>query len=383
MSEYSNRRASCAKNTRVRCNPSPQANLLIPANQTVSSKRQRRKTRQKFFFDFNIFGAGRFGPKSRHAARKALGEMDRALGEYDKRIDTVLCDPRLSKSSREFIRNVWWGDCFDQALSWGNRHVRRAACTAAIAVCLQHANSDAAARKGNRRLRMLTTSAELGITSYAQAEIRLAAVTGHFDRAMRSAGMEGIGFLDIGLFHRTHGTPPEAAAFHLHGFARAQDASFRVKLAENMANPSRFKRNSLGGKIVRITFKGANTGRSLSRKEVAQLGYYTSKISCGLNTPVETEGARWNDKSMQDWDTFEALRQLEFYSRFDAMQVVRGVGKLGKELRREWKELLRQALGVEALPWGPKLDHEALMAGWCKLYEELQLPFAPFRASSL
>ena len=319
----------------------------------------------------DIFKSIGLGPKSRLAAKNELCEIDRALSCYDRAIDEVLDHPNLSKVVKSFIQDMWYGDSYDLALSWGNRGVRRAATAAAIAVCLKHANDSPKARRGKTRFRMFTTCPELGITSYAEPKLRIASLARHFDQAMRAAGAEGLGFLDIGLFRTSDELKPSQVGLHMHAAVHLPTV-LGPRAAERLASP-RKRRNSLGGKVVKITAKGSDRGKPLFRREVAHLVYYVTKISGGLKCVLLKQ--RRTETLFQFWGMVEALRHLELYSHCDAFQVVRGVG-VGKQLRREWKELLRQALMLDALPWGPKLDHEKLQKNWARVWRELGEPLS-------
>jgi len=97
------------------------------------------------------------------------------------------------------------------------------------------------------------------------------------------------------------------------------------------------------------------------------LAYYVFKVSCGTKIPIE--GTTYT--SHQLWTLKPALRALEAYSHFEALDCLRGVGKWGRGMRKACKEEFRVQLGVDRLPYGVHLNHDRLRRGWGRLYCEL------------
>lgn len=327
----------------------------------------------KFFVKFAVLRSEGISRRSRKAAMAAIAQATRSVAEYDKQIDRALDDPRLSRPSKRFLKQLWYGKARGSALSLGNRAVHKASVIAAIITALVHAQSCRGARKGRTRFRMLTTSPDLGITCFDEPTLNVAAVCRHFDAAARAARVDALGFFDIALVDDRHTCEPLTLVAHVHSIMRGKDNSFRVAVAQRQASPRRVPMNRLCFPVAKIRGKKRDWGRSLSRSDVAGLGYYCPKPSCGLTLrDIDARGARRAKTTLHGWQVIHALRQLEAYSHCDALETTRGVGQ-GKHWRQHWKSTLLRLLKIQGGARGIKIDHPALEASWERIWNELGL----------
>src|SRR4051794_7601486 len=111
----------------------------------------------KIFMNFALLRDEGLSTNSVVAARAQIAQCERALREFDKHVDAALVDRRLSKPSKRFLEQQWYGEPAG-ALSLGNRAVQHAGMIAGIVVPLLHAQSERKARQGRFRFRMLTTA---------------------------------------------------------------------------------------------------------------------------------------------------------------------------------------------------------------------------------
>lgn len=319
---------------------------------------------------FAIYAKEGVSQRSRSALADALAEVDRCFREWDKLIKMALRHDKLSRRSKRFIRDQWFGDPRGGPLSLGTRAVHRAATIASIITLLVHAQNEPQARKGRLRLRMLTVSADMGITDFDAPELDLAAVVRHFDVAARRASLTALSFIDFAMVHDHSGLSSTKIAMHVHAAVRATYPWFRVKNAERAGSPRHTPNNQLGLKVVKISSKRRDWGSALKRRHVALLGYYISKRSCGRKIIFDQNGERKTKTSLDRWGVVEVLRQLECYSHCDALQTTRGIGS-GKALRKAWKHTLLRLLKYRTPLRGLKINHVQLTAEWERIWLEL------------
>ena len=318
-----------------------------------------------FFGDFAAHGAKQLSPDSRAAFKKTFPEMERAVRQYDGHVQSVLADPKVSKASRIFLAELWQGDCFDKPLSMANRHVREALTKAVMVGLLRYADRTPGVLKGARKLRFLTSSPNVGISSNVSGHIDPDAVGRHFDQVMRKGIMEGFAMLDVSLFHDP-GQLSESIAIHAHAIIRGRSREFKPKAAEKHAS-RRLKRNTLGGRIVAVT-SGSSKHEGL--ESVAYLGYYASKLTCGTKVFWQSKSGRQSKGTLEYWGPEAALRMLQIYSHIEPLATIRAVGG-AKPLRKRIKELFRRNLQLEKLPRGERIDHVQLELNWAQLYADL------------
>ena len=206
---------------------------------------------------------------------------------------------------------------------------------------------------------------------FDEPELKLTAVRRHFNWVARRAGVYALGFLDIAVVDERLTLEPLKIAIHMHGAMLAIDNSFRAKKAEKLASPLLKPRNECGLKVVDITSKKKDWGPSLTRGNVARLGYYTSKMSCGIDVLFTKWGKRRTKTTLHGWKLVHALRQIECYSHCDALATSCGRGKVGSALRRRWKALTLRLLKFHGAARGLAIDHAQLERSWAAIWSEL------------
>lgn len=325
----------------------------------------------KSFFGFAILKREGLSRLSLQAVRKELHNVDKALRHFDAHVDAALAHPKLSRGSRHFLRDLWYGDARGTALSLGNRAVQRATMVASIATLLIHAQEEPSARRLRLRFRMLTTTPDMGLTDFDEPELKLRAIRRHFYAAARRAGVYALGFLDIAVVDEKLTLEPLKIAVHMHGAMLAVDNSFRTKRAEDMASPVGNWLNKCGLRIVKITSKKKDWGLPLTRAIVAHLGYYIAKMSCGFDQLFTKWGKRRTQTTLRGWKLEHALRQIECYSHCDALETSCGTGRVGSQLRRRWKGLTLRLLQFDGAARALSIDHKTLERSWTKLRSDL------------
>jgi hypothetical protein len=324
----------------------------------------------KIFTDFAVFEREGLCESCIKAARKELRQCNRALSEFDEKIDAALAHPNLSARSKHLIRRWWYGDPVGSALSLGNRAVHQAATAAAAAVLLLHAHEDQAARKGRLRFRMLTTVPDVGMTDFEAPVLNFEAICRSFDVSARAARVDALGFMDLAIVNDSMSLEPLRLAAHMHGAIRAMGKSFRAKAAQRAATRQKTPFNQVGLKVVKITSKRRDWGRSLTRQHVAHLAYYVRKLSCGFKVVFSQKRKRKSRTTLHGWNVTHALRQLECLCHCDVLKTTRGVGK-GTKWRSRWKGLLLQLLGSQTAGRGLIIDHQLLERQWARIWTEL------------
>lgn len=308
-------------------------------------------------------------PRCAEAALAELTECERALSEFDRRVDAALALPALSRTTKCFLKKQWYGEP-SGALSLGNRAVQAAAFMATVRVTLKLAHNDPNARAGKRRLRMLTTAPDAGMTPANSPRVCASAVCGSFYKAAKAAGMDALGFIDVTQIKDVDLLNPPTLAAHMHGIVRGQDQRFVVRAALARCTPKRDATNCAGLPIVNIRSKGSNQGNGLSRKDVAHLAYYVRKPSCGFKIVKTISHQRETIGTLHGWGIKPALLQLECFSHLDALKTTVGVGQ-GKRWRADWKSEMLRLLRYETRCRGAVIDHPRLTKAWRRLWDEL------------
>ena len=305
-----------------------------------------------------------------------MAETKISLNHYQFCVESVLANPALSKQSRKFLRDLWYGDCFDVALTLACRAVNEARTRAMVLALLEVADSDPTAIHGPAKYRMLTTCPDLGVTMITGGSLNPVAVGAQYYQAMINKDMKlhGVNCLDVALMHDFGIWQPDWVSLHSHAAVRSFGVDFKPKLAAKAACPKRSPQNRFGADVANLSSR-ADKYKGLMR--IAHLGRYVSKISCGTKYPVQGKDKPRTITSHQYWHCPEALRGLEVYSHLEPLNTMRGVGE-GSALRSRIKELFQQFLQVERLPYGEQIDHAQLTANWARLYDGLPLPYSAF-----
>jgi hypothetical protein len=325
---------------------------------------------------YSRYGGIPLSAEARLACDDAMAETKVSLDHYQFHIDAVLANPALSTPSRKFLRELWYGDFFDVALTLTCRAVSEARTRAIVLALLEEAERDPTAIDGPTKYRMLTNCADLGVTMITGGSLNPVGVGNQYDQTMRHKDMKlhGVNCLDVALMHDFGTWQPDWVSLHSHAAVRSFNLDFKPVRAAKAACPERAPQNRFGADVVHLSSRADNY-RGLMR--IAHLGRCVSEISCGTKYPVQGQLRRRTVTSQRYWHWQEALRGLEVYSHLDPLSTMRGVGE-GKALRSRTKELFQYFLRVERLPYGQQIDHARPAAQWQRLYNEFSSPYSAF-----
>ena len=211
--------------------------------------------------------------KARLAYDDAMAEITRSLRHYDFHINAVLANTALSKPSRKFLRDLWFGDLFDVALTTANRSVSEARTKAFVLALLEEAETDPTALEGPTRYRMLTNCPDLGVTLITGGALNPVAVGNDYDQSMRPSklALHGVNCLDVALMHDFGIWQPDWVSLHSHAVVRSFDPHFKPNLMAKKCCPKSAPKNRFGADVVNISSRSKKY-EGLMR--IAHLGRY-------------------------------------------------------------------------------------------------------------
>jgi hypothetical protein len=300
-------------------------------------------------------------------------KMKRALGHYQRHVDDVLSDPRLSPSSANFLNRTWSAPAPGDPVTLAQKPCREALTSAALLTLLHHAQEDVAAVVGARRLRLLTTCPSGGYLDYEGGKLPVRRVKRHFGRCMTRRHLEGFGCVDLALVHDSRADAPSELGLHFHGVCRPSilAPTKALRFAGGLQSSARENKHGLAVATVSLL------ERSLTSWDVAGLAYYVSKISCGL----KQEGARATYTSQSHWTSEHALRALEVYSYLSPASALHGVGPFGDLMKATCEARFARFLGSNPSD-RPAIDYAATRRAWGRVYQDLELSeLAAFRVA--
>lgn len=322
--------------------------------------------------------------KLRFAAEAKLTEAERALDYFDAKLSDPSSLAKLSAEARQFIKSVRRPPQAGRGLPLSSRAVREAAGRAMIETTLHFAHRHRYLRKGTRRLRLLTICPDIGLVPIGRADYAMMRARLAVDRAVRKADLQSVGMLDLALFSPERGEAEHLAHIHSHHWISFNKRTFaRIKDWVRALAPAKGNRNSLGGRVVTIRSKGSKKSPRLSPENVASLGWYTTKETCGVNTIYQTKKGQKSESSFSDWTFAGALRQLEFWSYVDARDAVWSAGHRASKMRTYWRRRLLKILELNALPLRNRIDVDTNYEGWKRVWRELNVGFEPIDPVSM
>lgn len=324
------------------------------------------------FHNFELRG---FSGEERAAARKQCQKALDALEFLERKIDAALLDARLSEGSKRFIEKLWWGHRAAAEMSLGNKAVWEAHAKASILSHLEFAREKSDFTGGGKRARLITLSPSLGIEGVGKISLRLPQLRGFADRAARKLDANAFFTLDVALFAPSRGVVADIFAQHVQGTLWAQKAEFAPRKEARRVCDANGNVNSLGAKVAVITARGACRGKQLTAEDVAGLGWYTSKASCGVNTCYQSKKGLRSECSHTGWTMELALRQLELWSHTCVLDACWAVGE-GTMLRTLWRNKLMRGLDC-TLDSRIGIPHDERAAAWAKIWRELGTGFQP------
>ena len=310
-----------------------------------------------------------FSGEERAVARAELQKSIESLDIFERKLMIAWADERLSNVASMLIKSMWHGHISECQLAMCSRGAREAHAKAMILAHISFGRTNTSFMKGDSRARLVTLTPNVGLMPIEAMELPLAQLRGYADRAARIVRGNALFMPDLALFCPSRGAPVDIAAVHVHGTIWIDDPHFKpTGAAKAMGEPGGVI-NALGAPIAVIRTRGRRAGNALAPADVAGLGRYGSKISCGVNTCFDTKRGRRSECSQTDWRAIDALRQLEFWSHISALDMSWGVGE-GKLLRKLWRARLITLTTGELFARQP-IPHQARTDGWQDVWRAL------------
>lgn len=310
-----------------------------------------------------------FTREERAAARKSYQQAHDALGYFENKIDQAVADPLLSAASAKFIDRLWRGPRSAAELSLGSRAVWEAHGKASILSHIEFSRDYPDLMEGDTRARLITLSPSVGVSDIAAVSVVLPQLRGFADRAARKLELNALFTFDIALFCPSRGAAVDTVAQHVQGTVWSQRARFQPCKQANRIHDAKGLLNTLAAPIAVIKTRGSSSGNILGLDDVAGLGWYASKLSCGVNTCYMTKKGRRSENSHTGWEAQHALRQLELWSQMTVLDACWGVGE-GKALRMLWRARLTDLLDC-ALACRLEIPQVSRSASWTQVWGEL------------
>lgn len=303
------------------------------------------------------------------AARKSYQATHDALEYFEHKIDQATVDPLLSAASAKFIDRLWRGARSKAELSLASRAVWEVHGKASILSHIKFCRDKPELMLGATRARLITLSPSVGITDIAGVAVVLPQLRGFADRTARKLQLSALFTFDIALFCPSRSADVDTVAQHIQGTVWSQNTRFQPSKQAKRIGDACGQSNTLAAPIGVIKTRGASSGNTLGLDDFAGLGWYASKLSCGVNTCYMTKKGRRSENSHTGWQAKHALRQLELWSHMSVLDACWGVGH-GKTLRMLWRERLTRLLEC---PLGCRLEisHGPRTASWVQVWREL------------
>ena len=310
-----------------------------------------------------------FTREERAAARKNYQQAHDALSYFENKIDRAVADPTLSAASAKFIDGLWRGPRSAAELSLASRVVWEAHGKASILSHIVFSRDYPDLLRGDTRARLITLSPSVGISDIAAVSVVLPQLRGFADRAARKLELNALFTYDIALFCPNRGAAVDTVAQHVQGTVWSQRARFQPCKQANRIHDAKGSSNTLAAPIAVIKTRGSSSGNMLGLGDIAGLGWYASKLSCGVNTCYITKKGPRSENSHTGWEAEHALRQLELWSHMSVLDACWGVGE-GKTLRMLWRDRLTELLDC-SLACRLEIPHGSRNAAWAKVWREL------------
>jgi hypothetical protein len=297
-------------------------------------------------------------PAAVDAFHHSIWETNKALTFYDGAVDEILVDRRLSLGSARFLERLWRAPRNGDPLTMARRDVREVFTQSTVLTLLDAAQSDFDLFRGENRLRMLTTCPSNGYSAYEAPILKLQRVREHFKRAMARRRFEGFGVLDFALLVGNCGYAPKELGIHVHAACRPYQSGSR-----GVHQGSSRRRNCHGLAVVDV----ALCDRPLGWSDVAGLGYYCTKLSCGL----KHESGRGISTSQLGWESGHVLRALELMSFLSPERAFVAVGPIGERLASRCLQDFK--VQHETASAQGAVDVEKTALSWSRVYSDLDM----------
>ncbi len=321
--------------------------------------------------------------KLRKPAREQFAKSIDAFDFIDLKLAAAVSQYSFSTETERFLTSVRGKPQVGAGFPLSARVVREATAEAAIEVLLRAASNHPDLRHGKSRLRLLTIKADIGLVDIANPYFPAELVKRHARRLLGRHDVEALCFLDHCLFCPSRGH--EEALTHIHAHVAVsflESKRSQEGLVAALA-PASGNQNILGDTIIDIRVRGTNECPRLKGEDVAGLGWYLTKETCGVNTIFQTKKGQRSEGNHTDWTAAGVLRQLELWSYMDFRSASWSHGHVMGEVRTEWRRRTFQLLDYYQLPSGSLIDQAALYRGWSRVWREFGNGFVPIDPDSI
>ena len=292
-----------------------------------------------------------------------------ALDFFERKLKAGFINLQLSPESQKFINNIWRGANAESQMVLGCRAIQEAHAKAMILSHIEFGRDNPGFMNGDTRARLITLSPSVGIEKIEAMTLPLKQLRGFADRAARKVHSNALFTLDLGLFCPSRGAPVDVVAHHVQGTIWSRGSHFKPIKEANRIGDAFGTRNSLEAKVAVISTRGWGAGGILVVPDVAGLGWYASKLSCGVNTCYTSKGKRKSENSHTGWEPEHALRQLEVLSHVCLFDACWAVGE-GQELRMLWRNRVLNLLG-STIGGRSEIPHHSRTQKWAQVWSEL------------
>lgn len=238
-------------------------------------------------------------------------------------------------------------------------------------------------RDGKKRLRLLTIKSNVGLVDIANPYFPAELVKLQARRLLSEHELEAFCVLDHTLFSPGRAESESIVHIHVHAVVSLLEPSrTHGEWLETLA-PKSDPLNLLGDDVINISSRGNRDRPKLSRADVAGLGWYVTKETCGANTIYQKRDGQKSESSFTDWTYAGVLRQLELWSYIDFRQACWSQGETMSKARTEYRRRTFELLDFYDLPQRSVIDTDRLYDGWSRVWSEFGNGFLPIDPSTV
>lgn len=320
----------------------------------------------------------------RRVAEQAWTKGEDALGYFEAKISNPENLTQLSSKSQQFLQKVRERARTDNTLPLSAKEVRAASGQALIESVIIHAREDDRLISGRSRLKLLSIKPDVGLVNI-DGRAYPAELTKRTSRSyISNTDVDAVMMLDLALFTPGRGQAEHLAHVHCHGaVAQLSAMNGRAGSIRKQVSPKRKPVNGLGDDVVTVSHKGTGNPPTLTDEDVAGLGWYVSKLTCGASTMYLSKKGQKSEKSHTDWSFIGALRQLEFWSYVDVLNACWAHGEVGRSIRTYWRKSLIERLDLGQIPKRREIDFEKRQHQWARVWADLGNGFPAIDPNSI
>ena len=322
-------------------------------------------------------------PKSRKPARDAFARSMAAMDFLDSKLGSLYLEGRLTRKSKKFLTAIRSPSALGSGFPLSSLAVREATAQAAIEVMLLTAGRNRDLREGQKRLRLLTIKSNVGLVDIANPYFPAEQVKLHARRLLSSHELEAFCVLDHNLFSPGRGEAETIVHTHVHAVISLLEPSRSHGEWLEALTPKSEPLNLLGDGVINISSRGNRDRPKLSRADVAGLGWYVTKETCGANTVYQRRNGQKSESSFSDWSYAGVLRQLELWSYIDFRQACWSQGETMGKARTDYRRRTFELLDYYDLPKRSVIDTDRLYDGWTRVWSEFANGFIPIDPSTI